>query len=75
MRWLIAENDGEWFQVEESQALTLETANAFNGLDGLLTPASQRFHDKRGEGDTSSPAGPAWVAIFLSSPTRRARPE
>ena len=30
-----------------------------NVLDGLFTPASQRFHDKGDESDTSNPASPS----------------
>ena len=43
----------------DPKTLPLEPTNAFNGLDCLFTPASQRFHDKGDESDTSSPASPS----------------
>ena len=42
-----------------SQDVAPGATNAFNGLDCLFTPASQRFHDKGDESDTSSPASPS----------------
>ena len=47
------------FRWMNPKLLPLEAANALNGLDGLLTPAFQRFHYKGNEGDTSRPTGPS----------------